>query len=228
MLVFQSKHSIEPMKAVIQIHLQPLAQFITLSKTDFSNLPEFNHYKKNAIHQHRNRLMSHFLHQTISNQDFDKTEFGKPYLSAFNQLSFNHSHSQNNYALALSNKIKDIGVDLEDLDREVRFEALAKHAFHPNEWSRWNDLDQDKEYWFKVWTTKEAVLKASGLGIRISLNTLDTQVHPFENGGICEHPLIGVFAYHNYSLTTSMLTVAWRTERSCRGFDFPVIELIQH
>ncbi len=26
-----------------------------------------------------------------------------------------------------------LGIDVEDLDRKVRFDALAQHAFHPNE-----------------------------------------------------------------------------------------------
>jgi 4'-phosphopantetheinyl transferase len=44
----------------------------------------------------------------------------------------------------------------------VRFEALAKHAFHPEEYQAWQALD--KILLLKVWTTKEAILKASGLG----------------------------------------------------------------
>ena len=184
--------------------------------------------RKQAIDQWRNGLLSAHLKQPISAAAIAKTAQGKPYLIDFPHCYFNHSHSHKNYALALSNDLADLGVDIEDLDRQVRFEALAKHAFHPNELSRWYELDQDQDYWFKVWTTKEAVLKASGLGIRLSLNTLDTQVHPMDNGGVCEHALIGVFAYQNYHLTETMLTVAWRSERSCRAFALPQIDLIQH
>lgn len=184
--------------------------------------------RKQGIADFRNHLLSADLKQNINFDSFSKTQHGKPYLTEHLDYGFNHSHSQNNYALASSHQVPDLGIDLEDLDRVVKFEALAKHAFHPNELTTWYALDQDKEYWFKVWTTKEAVLKASGLGIRLSLNTLDTQVHPLNNGGVCEHPLIGVFAYQNYALTETMLTVAWRSELSCRGFAFPKIELIQH
>ena len=52
---------------------------------------------------------------------------------------------------------------IEELDRKVRFDALAQHAFHPEEYQTWQE-SQDEEYWFRVWTTKEAILKASGLG----------------------------------------------------------------
>ena len=80
----------------------------------------------------------------------------------------------------MSEHVKDIGVDVEELDRNVRLDALAKHAFHPDEYETWLSLEQDREYWFKVWTIKEAVLKASGLGIRLDLNTLNTQAHPID------------------------------------------------
>ncbi len=72
---------------------------------------------------------------------------------------------------------------------------------------------------------KEAVLKASGLGIRLDLNTLNTNVHPEQQGGMCSHPLIGTFAYQNFHLGQVMLTVAWRSEASCKGFAFPEIKI---
>lgn len=220
---------IEPMKnRKIHIHVQALAQFIHLTQANFEKLPDFNYYKKNQIYQQRNQYLSAFLQHNILDQDILKTEFGKPYLNHFENIAFNHSHSQNHYALAISKHMQDIGVDIEDLERKVRFEALAKHAFHPQEYQTWQDLDCDPEYWFKVWTSKEAVLKASGLGIRLNLNELNTHAHPFENGGICAHSLIGVFAYQNYRLPHCMLTIAWRSEHSCKGFAFPNIQIIQH
>ena len=58
-----------------------------------------------------------------------KQILGKPYLIDYPKFHVNHSHSQQHYALASSQQIQDLGVDVEDLDRKVRFEALAKHAF---------------------------------------------------------------------------------------------------
>ena len=183
--------------------------------------------RKNAIYAYRNVLLSQQLGHAIQMQDFAKTEFGKPYLAHFPNFYFNHSHSAKLYVLASSQKIRDVGVDVEDLDRQVKFLALAKHAFHAEELQRWLDLGQDSDYWFKVWTTKEAVLKASGLGIRLNLNELNTQTHPEQDGGMCSHPQLGTFAYQNFNIAHAMLTVAWRSEYSCKGFHFPLIQ-IQH
>ena len=168
------------------------------------------------------------MQREIQNTDLSKTEYGKPYLTEFPQVAFNHSHSHKHYALALSHTVRQLGIDVEDLDRQVRFETLAQHAFHPEELHSWAEAEYSSEYWFKVWTTKEAVLKASGLGIRLSLKELNTHVHAINHGGMCQHPEIGSFAYQNYHLGQIMLTVAWQAEPSCRGFQWPLIQIIQH
>ncbi|MCH7314636.1 4'-phosphopantetheinyl transferase superfamily protein [Acinetobacter sp. ANC 3882] len=212
----------------IEIHVQALAQLLEQSKTDFADLSSFNHYKKEQIKQYRNVLLAERLHCPVEALSFSKHEHGKPFLSS-HPLHFNHTHSQLYYVLAMSERVKDLGVDVEELDRKVRFDALAQHAFHAEEYQTWQQQDQDPEYWLRVWTTKEAVLKASGLGIRLDLNSLNTQVHPSNHGGMCSHPLIGSFAYQNFILNqTIVLTVAWRAEQSCRGFQFPQIQIIQH
>ncbi|WP_043971075.1 MULTISPECIES: 4'-phosphopantetheinyl transferase family protein [Acinetobacter] len=216
------------MAGQIEIHVQALAQLLQKNKADFADLRLFNHYKKEQIRTYRNTLLANQLLCSVDDLNFSKHEHGKPFLSS-HTLHFNHSHSQQYYALAMSERVKDLGLDVEELDRKVRFDALAQHAFHAEEYRIWQQQDQDAEYWFRVWTTKEAVLKASGLGIRLDLNSLNTQVHPSNQGGMCSHPLIGSFAYQNFILHQNMvLTVAWRAEQSCRGFQFPQIQIIQH
>ena len=184
--------------------------------------------RKIAVARLRQHFLSGKIKELISDDEIVRTEFGKPYLKAHSEFHFNYSHSQDYFALASSHGVQDIGVDIEQLDRKVRFEALAKHAFHFDEYQQWKALDEDIEYWFKVWTTKEAVLKASGLGIRIGLNTLNTQATAHSSGGMCQHEAVGAFAYRHYVVGHAILTVAWRAEPSCRGFQFPNISLLQH
>ena len=212
---------------MIEIYIQPLARLLGRTLSDFSQRRDFIRYQKQQIHQYRNQLLSQVLKQPIEHTDLSRTEFGKPFLIQHSTLAFNHSHSQQHYALAVSQQVSDVGVDIEDLSRQVRFDALAQHAFHPDEYAQWQALDYDPIYWFKVWTTKEAVLKAHGLGIRLSLNSLNTQVHAVADGGRCEHPQLGIFAYQNYQLPHCMLTVAWRSEHSYKGLAFPKIQIHQ-
>ena len=175
----------------IEVYIGKLNEFLKQEQQNFPDFRSFNHYKKQQIQSVRNRLIAEKLQLTSMELEFAKHEHGKPYLLN-HTLHFNHSHSQQYYALAMSEQVKDIGVDAEELDRNVRLDALAKHAFHPDEYETWLSLEQDREYWFKVWTTKEAVLKASGLGIRLDLNTLNTQAHPTDHGGVCSHPLLSL------------------------------------
>ena len=184
--------------------------------------------RKQHIIQLRNQYLSSALNCLISDHDLARAEHGKPYLKDHSHVAFNHSHSQNFYALAMSQTVKEIGVDIEELSRKVRFDALAQHAFHPEEYASWQQLDCDPEYWFKVWTTKEAILKAHGMGIRMNLSELNTKVHPQQQGGLCQHAQLGVFAFHNYVLGDCVLSVAWQAEQSCRGFTFPRIQIYQH
>ena len=210
----------------IHVDVSPIYKIFVPAATD--SRTEKIQQQKQAIYRYRNQLLSKYLAQNIQNGDIQRNVHGKPFLTTFPQLQFNHSHSRQHYALASSFELSDIGIDIEDLDRKVRFDALAQHAFHPNELKYWQDLGHDADYWFRVWTTKEAVLKASGLGIRLSLNELDTRMHPSAQGGLCHHPQIGHFAYQNFRLPDCMLTVAWRAAPSCAGFQFPQIDIIRH
>ncbi|WP_288383022.1 4'-phosphopantetheinyl transferase superfamily protein, partial [uncultured Acinetobacter sp.] len=155
----------------IQVYVRSLAQLVDMTIQDFSSRRDYNHYQKQKIHQYRDELIARHLHTSIDALDYAVTAHGKPYLR-HSTLAFNHSHSQDDYALAISDRVADIGVDIESLNRKIRFDALAQHAFHPDEYACWKALDEDVRYWFKVWTTKEAILKAHGMGIRLDLNTL--------------------------------------------------------
>ncbi|KAA8733866.1 4'-phosphopantetheinyl transferase superfamily protein [Acinetobacter qingfengensis] len=161
----------------------------------------------------------HYLSRFCAQQDLPPPQLqhhthGKPYFGNLPQLHFNHSHSQQHYALAYSQDEIDLGVDVEDLRRQVRMRALAEHAFHPDELSMWQRTDYDRQFWFKVWTIKEAVLKAHGLGIRLSLNMLNTQAHPDWDFGMLQHAQLGEFYYQHYCTGQSMITLAYRKQSS--------------
>lgn len=213
--------------ATIQIDVVPLVVAPSASSIAQSRQQQIQQ-RKQQIQTLKLQLLSAKLQQPITVQDLEKTEWGKPYLAAHPTFAFNQSHSHKHYALASSHQQADIGVDVEDLDRVVRFDALAQHAFHAEEYALWQAQGQDPELWFKIWTAKEAILKASGLGIRLSLNQLHTQIHAVHNGGICQHPLLGTFAYQHFQLAGCMLAVAWRSSLSCKGFALPKLQLKLH
>lgn len=191
----------------IELDCQPLSKMIAIDP--LLERRASIQAQKQALSIYRNQRLSHVLGQQIDASDIVKTVYGKPYLAAY-EVAFNHSHSQQHYALVISSDCRDIGVDVEDLTRKVNFSALARHAFTAQEQARWQMSHQDSYYWFQVWTAKEAILKASGLGIRLSLNTLETQTNIQQMSGVCEHERLGRFAYQHIQCHAALVTVAWR------------------
>lgn len=197
---------------MIYLHVQTLDQIVGEAPTmarrrmDESQRAELRLYQRSLIAQ--------VTGQTTEQLQIEANDFGKPILKFPNEFQFNQSHSEHSYAMAMSDKIAHIGVDIEDLNRQVRFEALARHAFHPEEMRMWRDLNDDRAFWFKVWTIKEAVLKAHGMGIRLSLNTLNTHAHPTWDFGVVEHEILGSYYYQNIVMPNAMLTVAYPSAHS--------------
>lgn len=101
---------------------------------------------------------------------------GKPRLAdefAHLNIHFNLSHSENLVALALSEGW-ELGVDIEYIPRPVFSMALANRYFAEAELVELKKLDglQQSRQIAQLWTLKESLLKASGLGIRVSLSRL--------------------------------------------------------
>lgn len=109
-----------------------------------------------------------------------KAEFGKPYLPDYPTVQFNLSHSANYYAIAITNNVP-VGIDLEVFKARKNFTGLAEKCFAKDELAFWHSLSKDRQadVFFRFWTCKEAVVKATGRGIALGLSQcvvdLDTQ-----------------------------------------------------
>ena len=88
-------------------------------------------------------------------------------------LRFNVSHS-GDYALYAISPDLEVGVDVE-LPRTRRTDALARRFFAPGEQERLFALDEPARAvaFFKLWTCKEAFLKATGEGLSRSLRSYE-------------------------------------------------------
>lgn len=91
---------------------------------------------------------------------------GKPRLIESRGLEFNLSHSADLMLLAVTRAVP-VGVDVERIRRLKDSRALARRFFSKREadWlQRQNDGELDRAF-FRLWTRKEAILKAIGDGI---------------------------------------------------------------
>ncbi len=104
---------------------------------------------------------------------FNQTEKGKPLIAGVS-IHFNVSHSHERALIAISNN-KPVGVDIEYLHREVDYAALAERYFTSKEYAAIQSLPeaQRKHAFLTCWTCKEAVAKASGEGLFLSLSSFE-------------------------------------------------------
>lgn len=108
-------------------------------------------------------------------------ERGKPRLAephARCGLHFNLSHSGRVVALAVA--AVPVGVDVEALREVANVERLARRFFSPAEATAVlaaADGERDRLF-LRIWTRKEAYLKATGLGIGMALREVETDPDP--------------------------------------------------
>jgi 4'-phosphopantetheinyl transferase len=96
----------------------------------------------------------------------DQTERGRPMLREKPELQFSISHSDDLVGIALSLK-SNIGIDLEVITRPVDLNSLAERIFSFSDQETFQRLPEGERpaVFFRGWTTKEAYLKALGLGL---------------------------------------------------------------
>lgn len=106
----------------------------------------------------------------------DRRDDGKPVLAgphAATGVAF--SHTDDRLAVAVWPG-GDVGVDIERVDRRLADpRRLARRVLHPHELATLDDLAElaFEGAVIRYWTRKEAVLKASGRGLRGSLAEID-------------------------------------------------------
>jgi phosphopantetheinyl transferase len=121
-------------------------------------------------------LCSQLLDKMPTSIVFDVNMHGKPFLpQQINKqdLHFNLSHSKN-YAMFAFTIGRDIGIDLEDCDREISMRT-ARLFLSSSELRKLSELPKgiQRDAYLKLWTKKEAISKALGLGFAMNFKEID-------------------------------------------------------
>lgn len=121
-------------------------------------------------------VLGHFLEMPPGEIQFEKGEFGKPFVKG-SEVHFNVARSGRLALLAFSLGSK-VGVDLEQIKTEKVNTGLARSAFSPAELAQWRSQDPDdrRRAFFEIWTRKEALLKATGVGLSFEPRTLSLEL----------------------------------------------------
>lgn len=112
---------------------------------------------------------------------FDYTAKGKPFLPSIDSLQFNISHTRGMAVLAFVQTIP-IGVDVELVRPMDNLRDIAARYFTPAETAGILERSgADCEHaFFACWTRKEALIKATGDGLSMPLNSFTVSVRPDE------------------------------------------------
>lgn len=100
-----------------------------------------------------------------------KTEkYGKAYISNFEDIHFNVSHSNNMISCAISDR--PVGTDIEYNDPQIDLN-IAKQYFFNSEYENIMKSPNPPDEFFNYWVLKESYMKYTGLGFNLSLNSFE-------------------------------------------------------
>ncbi|MGB7605474.1 MAG: 4'-phosphopantetheinyl transferase superfamily protein [Lutisporaceae bacterium] len=101
-----------------------------------------------------------------------KASNGKPFCESYEVWSFNISNSSDRIVYALSNQY-EVGIDLEYTYKMRSFHEIMTLFFSEKEQRSVIHYGCIAKAFYKLWTGKEATLKADGLGLRGNIKALD-------------------------------------------------------
>ena len=117
-----------------------------------------------ASHSLLRLLISGFIDKSPADLGFLKNSYGKPFLNC-NPVFFNLSHTKGAFAFVIT-KTSCVGVDLEEINRDFDINSIAGMVFSQKEKDYiFKTAEGSKDRFFRLWTRKEAFLKALGSGI---------------------------------------------------------------
>ncbi|MBN8728541.1 MAG: 4'-phosphopantetheinyl transferase superfamily protein [Xanthomonadales bacterium] len=126
-----------------------------------------------AAHALLGRLIGHYA-GGVSPPRLARGPHGKPHAPDFPGFEFNLSHAGCHVSFAFA-RDQPLGVDIEWRERRIQVQELARRFFTAAEADALDGLAPDlrRAAFLRLWTHKEAVLKAFGVGLSFGLDRLE-------------------------------------------------------
>lgn len=123
------------------------------------------------------QILGNYLGVAPASLVFSYAEKGKPFLRDYPELQFNLSHA-GTWGLAGVCHHRDIGVDVEPVDRSFTVTDLVSRFFSPAEISviLGQPVADQHPAFFRAWTRKEAMIKAHGDGLSLPLDQFGVSI----------------------------------------------------
>ena len=154
-------------------HNRLLQEFLLDFPKDFQKkILRYTHWKDAQLSLIGRLLLRHGLkkiNKCYQEKELKYTEYNKPYL--FNsEVKFNISHSGNIVVCAITNN-NHIGIDIEEIcDININDFRSQMTEF---EFQYIMNSNNYKIAFYNYWTQKEAVIKANGMGLSLSLKSFE-------------------------------------------------------
>ena len=129
-----------------------------------------------CAHRLLRETLSEFADIAPSAWRFARTVHGKPFTKQA-PLKFNLSHTRGMAALAVTSG-REVGIDIEALDPHRADAIIARQMFATSEFELWQSAHDPVGAFFHIWTLKEAVMKAAGLGMVLPLQDFSVTLAP--------------------------------------------------
>lgn len=156
------------------------------------------------------KLLHRYLHIQPGEITFTFGPFGKPSLANHDSsLHFNLTHSAGRALLAVARQ--PVGVDLEIIRTDLDIQAIASSVLTPKELSMLLNAPQDRNRIFhSFWVRKEAVMKASGMGMSLNPTgfSVVTEDSGLETRFTNNEQYVGIPSFHVFDLNVGLDAVA--------------------
>jgi 4'-phosphopantetheinyl transferase len=123
-------------------------------------------------------ILSRFLKCDPDEIIYEYNEYKKPSINN-NHLHFNISHSKNMIAIAITNDVP-VGIDIECKSLKVATDDISHRFFSALEYRSYKKVPKSQKInsFYKIWTQKEAYIKAVGKGLYLDLQNFDVEANP--------------------------------------------------
>lgn len=157
---------------VENLDLKKAYNFVSKDRQDKIDFYRFEKDKKLSAGAHLllKKLLSE---ENITNPLFKTEKYGKAYISNFENVYFNLSHSGKMVLCAISDR--EVGVDIEYSDPEIDLN-IAKLYFYNGEYESIMNSQNPADEFFKYWVLKESYMKYTGLGMNLKLDSFEIKI----------------------------------------------------
>lgn len=149
-----------------------------LSEVERQKAARFVFTKDREVYAHSHsilrQLLAYYGNGDAKSLHFHQNAFGKPHLPITDNpanIRFNLSHSGDQALIAITRQI-ELGVDIEYMRKDRQLFQLSQRFFSPAECQALGELAADdlRHGFYRLWTRKEAFIKAVGNGLHFPLN----------------------------------------------------------